>query len=146
MEPDASGAPFDPQRDRVRLVSVDTGADRDDTPPEVRIVLAAGDRTVTGVRPGNRTGTAPLRPVVEATIEALGELFPRGPSLRLLAVDRILAAGMDVLLVALETPDVPGPSLVGAISVEDRDAARVGVLATLDAVNRVVGRGDETGG
>ena len=137
---DRPGGDFDPRRDRVRLVSVDTDRRSRDGRTEVRVVLEAGGRTSAAVRPGDATGMAPLRPVVEATLAALVDLLPTGPAFELTAVDRVVAAGMDVLLVALETPELDGPSLVGAISVEDRDPSTVGALATLDAVNRVVGR------
>jgi len=137
---DTPDGEFDPRRDRVRLVSVDADGRSGDGRTEVRVVLEAGGRTSAAVRPGDATGMAPLRPVVEATLAALVDLLPTGPSFELTAVDRVVAAGMDVLLVALEAPELEGPSLVGAISVEDRDPSTVGALATLDAVNRVVGR------
>lgn len=144
MEPDETAHDtFDPRRDRIRLVSVEARRPAGGAEPEVQVVLAAGDRTAAAARSGDPTGTAPLRPVVRATLEALDDLLATGPSFELLAVDRVVAAGMDVLLVALESPDLDGPSLVGAISVEDRDPAAVGALATLDAVNRVVGRDPE---
>lgn len=137
---DTPGGDFDPRRDRVRLVSVDADGRSGEGRTGVRVVLEAGGRTSAAVRPGDATGMAPLRPVVEATLAALVDLLPAGPSFELTAVDRVVAAGMDVLLVALEAPELEGPSLVGAISVEGRNPSTVGALATLDAVNRVVGR------
>lgn len=139
MTPDESGSEFDPREHRVELVSVDVGSSGSEE-GTVRVRLRAG-RMEKEVR---RSGPAEMarlhQRVAGATLEALDELVSDLPRLELASVDRVLGGGFDVLLVVVRAPDIADRPLAGAIPVVEADAPYATAAATLDAVNRIVGR------
>lgn len=139
MSPDPPGSSFDPRRHRVELVEVDVEAPGDG-PGRVSVRLRAGSSETTADRSGPPDAGSLNRLAAEATLEALRQLVPEMPRLRLTSVDRVLGGGSDVLLVVAEAPAIADRPLAGAIPVVGANPQHAAASAALDAVNRIVGR------
>lgn len=98
------------------------------------------DESFTGERRGTGTGVVELRLAVEATLDALEEAVPRAPRLELVGVKSVHAFDADAVMVGLRrgSPD-EGTRLLGCVPV-GASPARAAATATLDAVNRILGR------
>lgn len=106
----------------------------------VRVRLTVGEESFSGERRGTGTGVVELRLAVEATLDALEDAVPRAPRLELIGVKSVHAFDADAVMVGLrrEGPD-GGGRLLGCVPV-GATPARAAATATLDAVNRILGR------
>lgn len=129
---------IDARYERVRFVD----ADVERAPASelrVRIQLSAEDEEFLGERRGTGAGVVELRLAVKATLDALAEAVPRGPRLKLVGVKSVRAFDGEAVMVGLRTARPAGKQLLGCVPV-GASPARAAATATLDAVNRILGR------
>lgn len=123
--------------ERLRFVS----AEVDRLPgSRVRITVTVSHRgrEARGESEGVGDRQVELRLAARAALEAVGAALGRKGYLELVGLKQIHAFDADLVLVAVRTADDPNRRLVGAVPV-DGDPGRTAAVATLDAVNRVVG-------
>lgn len=104
----------------------------------ISVTLRNREREVRAEAEGVGGTMVELRLAAEATLEAVTKALEGSDLLELIGLKTVHAFDTDLVLAAVRTHDDPGHTLVGAVPVED-DAPRAAVIATLDAVNRVVG-------
>lgn len=145
MSDDSRRPSPEPGSARIRLVSVEVTPTSGDDQPRITVRLERRDERATVTRTGDPGRVTHLHTVADATLQGVREFFPVASSFRLMGVERVLAAGMDVALVAVEAAEIAPRPLVGATPIEERDGPEAAASATLDAVNRLLGRpGDES--
>lgn len=136
--PDSPSDDIDPRRERVRFL----GAEVERAPASelrVRVRLAVrGDDFVAETR-GTGAGVVELRLAVEATLSALEEAVPRAPRFQMVGVKSVRAFDAEAVMVGLRTAPPDERHLMGCVRV-GASPARAAATATLDAVNRVLGR------
>lgn len=111
----------------------------------VRVRLAVDGDEFVGEERGTGAGIVELRLAVEATLSALEEAVPDGPHLEQVGVKSVHAFDADAVMVALRVNGPDGKSLLGCVPV-GASAGRAAAAATLDAVNRILGRPDSAEG
>jgi len=129
---------IDAQYERVRF----RGAEVERAPGSeirVRVRLTAGDVEYVGKERGTGSGVVELRLAVEATLAALEKAVPDGPRLQMAGVKSVHAFDADAVLVSLRVDGPDGKSLLGCVPV-GASLGRAAATATLDAVNRILGR------
>lgn len=127
--------------ERVRFL----GAEVERAPgSEIRVRVRLGGRkdVYVGKRRGTGAGVVELRLAVEATLEALEKAVPDGPRLQLAGVKSVHAFDADAVLVSLRVDGPAGKSLLGCVPV-GASPGRAAATATLDAVNRILGRPEQ---
>lgn len=107
----------------------------------IRIGVTLADRGEEYVGEAEGVGgrVVELRLAAEATLEAVGVAVEPSNQMRLVGLKEVHAFDADLVLVAVRPDSGPGHRLVGAVPVTD-DAWSAAVKATLDAVNRILGR------
>lgn len=105
----------------------------------VRVRLSADDEDYAVERKGTGTGVVELRLAVEATLDALEQAVPKAPRLELVGVKSVHAFDADAVMVGLRRDGHDGSRLLGCVPV-GTSPARAAATATLDAVNRILGR------
>lgn len=105
----------------------------------VRVSLTVDGEPFVGERRGTGTGVVELRLAVEATLAALDGAVPKGPRLKLVGVKSVHAFDADAVMVGLRHGGPDGTRLLGCVPV-GASPARAAATATLDAVNRILGR------
>lgn len=129
---------IEPEHERVRFL----GAQVRHAPGSeirVRVQLEANGRECSGERRGTGAGVVELRLAAEATLSALEEAAPDAPRMQLGGVKSVHAFDADAVLVSLRVDGPDGKSLLGCVPV-GASAGRAAAMATLDAVNRFLGR------
>lgn len=110
----------------------------------VRVRLGVDGESYLGEERGTGAGIVELRLAVEATLSALEEAVPNGPHLEQVGVKSVRAFDAEAILVALRVDGPDGKSLLGCVPV-GASPGRAAATATLDAVNRILGRPEPEG-
>ena len=108
----------------------------------VRVRLAVRGSEFVGKKRGAGAGVVELRMAAEATLAALEKAVPEGPRLQLAGVKSVHAFDADAVMVSLRVDGPDGKSLLGCVPV-GASPGRAAATATLDAVNRILGRPEE---
>lgn len=111
----------------------------------VRVRLSTDGEEYVGETRGTGTGVVELRLAVQATLSALEEAVPRAPRLELVGVKSVRAFDAEAVMVGVRTPLPDDTNLMGCVRMGE-SPARAAAAATLDAVNRVLGRPYMEGG
>ena len=128
----------EPVANRLRFEGV--GVEIDQATCNVRVELGLGNREAVGEASGNPAGRQVPRLVAEATLEAVVKFLEPGYSLVLTELKTIVLGGEEILLVSVKFfKDRAEKTLVGSCAV-DHNLQQSVVYATLDALNRILGR------
>jgi hypothetical protein len=128
----------EPAANRLRFEGV--GVEIDQSSCSVRVELALGNRETVGEASGNPAGYQVSRLVAEATLAAVTKFLEPGYSLVLTEIKTIVLGGEEIVLVAVKFfKERAEKTLVGSCSV-DHSLQQSVVYATLDALNRILGR------
>lgn len=132
-----SDQPITP-RGRLRLEEASSKVEQDGRITATVRLEWRGESSV-GVTEGLDTREGVLRLGAEATIQAVALLVSEGPPPELLGVKVVRAFGNWVAMACLRL-EIGGQirELLGAHAMDDEDFVRGGVIAVLDALNRVL--------
>ncbi len=136
-------ADIDAEYERVRFLAAEV-EHAPGSEIRVRVRLAVPGRECLGEVRGTGAGVVELRLAAEATLDALADAVPEAPRLQLGGVKSVHAFDADAVLVSLRVDGPDGKSLLGCVPVGE-SPGRAAAMATLDAVNRVLGRPEAAG-
>lgn len=131
-------------RGRPRCESIDSSRSRDGG-RDIRVHLSWPDASRThGYASSVGLPEAEIRAAAEATLDALLSHGSETPSFRLRGARAVRAFDHIVVIVAIDRDSEPGtPPLVGSVATLRSERIRGSVLATLDALNRLIELGNE---
>lgn len=123
-----------------RLCFEGVGVEIEQTSCSVRVELSLGKREAVGEASGNPAGPQVSRLVSEATLEAVTKFLEPGYSLVLTELKTIVLGGEEIALVSVKFfKERAEKTLIGSCVV-DHSLQQSVVYATLDALNRILGR------
>ena len=123
---------------RLRFEGVNVNIDHSSC--QVRVELSLGDREAVGEAAGMSDGRQVPRLVGEATLDAMSKFLAPGYSLNLTDLEQVSMSGEKAVLVTVKFfKERAEKTLTGSCMVEHSLQQSV-VYATLDALNRVLGR------
>ncbi len=128
----------EPAAVRLRFVGVTVGIDQ--TTCHARVELSLGDRETVGEATGVSSRRQVSRLIAEASLSAVAKFLDDSYGLTLMDLEVLEFGGEDVVLVAIKFhKDRSDKTLTGSCAVS-HDLQQSVVYATLDALNRILGR------
>jgi len=134
----ASRLDEEPPAVRVRFVGVSVGIDQ--TTCRARVELSLGDRETLGEAVGINTGRQVSRLIAEATLSAVSRFLDDSCVLGLGDLEVLEFSGEEVVLVGVKFHKSRSEKLLTGSCPVSHDLQQAVVYATLDALNRILGR------
>ena len=128
----------EPVRGRPRFVGVTTHLEQSRC--RVRVELALGEREALGEAEGTNARRQIPRLVAEATLEAVGRFLDGSYRLSLADLEVMRFGGEEIVLVGVRFHQERGETVLTGSAVVSQDVQQSVVYATLDGLNRILGR------
>jgi hypothetical protein len=128
----------EPAAVRIRFQGVTTAIDQNRC--QVRVELALGDREAMGETAGTNSRSHIPRLVAEATLDAVSKFLDDSHELSLADINVAPFSGEEVVLVGVKFFKERGEKTLTGSCVVSHDLQQSIVYATLDALNRILGR------